>query len=221
MKFRLLCLGIIITVFFSCASNPSQKKTSQGLYGMIYDGDNRPVKEVKIYVGDKFSSISDIHGHFSLTKLKLGKTYRIRAYKENYEEIGLEIYYTDPQNVLYINMYHTDQLLSRAEQALRDKDWAQTASLLSRAEAAGGDFPSIQYLRGVLAFHKGEYGQALGILNKAAETEKNAPYLDLFIADLYQYYAEDKDRALFFLNKFLASRHEPGVAKRVRELEGQ
>ncbi|GHV73400.1 hypothetical protein AGMMS49940_07020 [Spirochaetia bacterium] len=218
MKTRLFCLGVIMTVFFSCASNPAQKKTSQGLYGMIYDGDNRPVMEVKIYVGDKFSAISDIHGHFSLAKLKTGKTYDIRAYKENYEEVGLEIYYTDPANVLYINMCHMDQLLSRAEQALRDKDWAQTAALLSRAEAAGGDYPSIQYLRGVLAFHKGEYEEALRILTTAAETEKNAPYLDLFIADLYQYYAEDRERALFFLNRFLESRYEAKVAKRVREL---
>ncbi|GHV80723.1 hypothetical protein AGMMS49944_25140 [Spirochaetia bacterium] len=52
----------------------------------------------------------------------------------------------------------------------------------------------------------------------AAETEKNAPYLDLFIADLYQYYAEDRERALFFLNRFLESRYEAKVAKRVREL---
>jgi tetratricopeptide (TPR) repeat protein len=208
-----------MAVFFSCASNPAQKKTSQGLYGMIYDGDNRPVMEVKIYVGNKFSAISDIHGHFSLAKLKTGKTYRIRAYKESYEEVGLGIYYTDPANVLYINMYHTDQLLSRAEQALRDKDWSQTALLLSRADAAHGDYPSIQYLRGVLAFHKGEYDEALGILTTAAETERNAPYLYLFIADLYQYYADDKDRALFFLNKFLGSRYEPEIAKRVRELE--
>jgi tetratricopeptide (TPR) repeat protein len=218
MKIRLICFGIIMTVFFSCATNPAQKKISRGLYGMIYDGDNRPVKEVKVYVGNKFSALSDIHGHFSLANLRTGKNYRIRAYKENYEEAVLEIYYTDPQNVLYINLYHTDQLLSRAEQAIRDKDWSQTESLLSRAENVQGDYPSIQYLRAILAFHKGEYDAALGILIKLTETEKNAPYLDLFIADLYQYYTGDKDRAVVFLNKFLGSRYEQEIAMRVQEL---
>jgi tetratricopeptide (TPR) repeat protein len=226
MKIHFLCLGIIMTVLFSCVGGPGainriHKKTSQALYGMIYDGDNKPVKEVKIYVRDKFSAVSDIHGHFSLAKLKTGKTYPIRAYKENHEEVGLEIYYADPANVLYISMCHTDQLLSQAEQALRDKDWSQTASLLSRAEAAGGDHHSIQYLRGILALHRGEYDEALGILTTVAETEKNAPYLHLFIADLYQYYAQDKDRALIFLNKFLESRYEPEIAKRAQELEGR
>jgi lipopolysaccharide biosynthesis regulator YciM len=184
---------------------------------MIYDGDNRPVKEVKIYVGDKFSAISDIHGHFSLPNLKPGKEYRIKAYKENYEAVELEIDYLDPQNVLYISIYHTDQLLNQAEQALQDKDWLQTESLLSRAEYAHGDYPSIQYLRSILAFHKGEYDNALGILINLTEQEK-ASYLYLFIADLYQYYTGDKDHAVLFLNKFLESRYDPEIDKRIRKL---
>ncbi|WP_010259493.1 carboxypeptidase-like regulatory domain-containing protein [Treponema primitia] len=219
MKNYLICLSIIMAVFFSCATSPIQKRTAAGLYGMIYDGDNKPVKEVKIYAGDKFSAISDINGHFSLPGLKPGKEYRIKACKENYEAVELEIDYLDPQNVLYINIYHVDQLLNLAEQALRDKDWLQTESLLSRTEYAHGDYPSIQYLRGIMAFHRGEYDNALGILIKLTEQEK-APYLYLFIADLYQYYTGDKDRAVLFLNKFLELRYDTELDNRIRELTG-
>jgi tetratricopeptide (TPR) repeat protein len=218
MKLRLICLGIITAAFFSCATNPALKKTSHGLYGMIYDGDNRPVKEVKIYVENKFSAVSDIHGHFSLAGLKTGKGYHIKACKENYEEVTLEIDYLDPGNVLYINMYHTDQLLARAEQVLRNKDWLQTESLLTRAEETRGDYPPIEYLRGILSYYKGEYEKALNILTKLTEKEKNAPYLYLFIADLYQYHTEDTERAVFFLNKFLELRYDEEVANRVRLL---
>ncbi|MFP3042355.1 carboxypeptidase regulatory-like domain-containing protein [Treponema primitia] len=219
MKIYLIWLGIIMTVFFSCATNQTQKRTSQGLYGMIYDGDNRPVKEVKIYVDDKFAAISDIHGHFSLPSLKSGEEYRIKACKEYYEAVELALDYLDPQNVLYISIYHADQLLNQAEQALRNKEWVQTESLLSRAEDAHGDYPSIQYLRGILAFHKGEYDNALGILISLTEQEK-ASYLYLFIADLYQYYTGDKDRALLFLNKFLELRYDTEVDNRIRNLTG-
>ncbi|MDR2079547.1 MAG: carboxypeptidase regulatory-like domain-containing protein [Treponema sp.] len=218
MKLRLICLGIITTVFFSCATTPGLKKPAHGLYGMIYDGDNRPIKEVKIYVENKFSAVSDIHGHFSLAGLKTGNGYHIKAYKENYEEVTLEIDYLDPGNVLYINMYHTDQLLTQAEQALRDKDWLQTETLLTRAEKARGNYPSIEYLRGILSYYKGEYDEALNILTKLTEKEKNAPYLYLFMADLYQYYTEDTERAVFFLNKFLELRYDEEVANRARLL---
>jgi tetratricopeptide (TPR) repeat protein len=218
MKLHILFLGFVITALFSCASNPGLKKTAQGLYGMIYDGDNRPVREVKIYVGDKLSAVSDIHGHFSLGALKTGKNYRVKALKDNYEEAALDLYYTDPQNVLYINMSHRDQLLGRAEQALREGDWALTASLLTRAEALGADYSPAQYLRAALAFRRGEYREALSILVKLEETEGNAPYVHLFIADLCQYFTGDNDRAAASLRKFLDLHYDPEVAARLQRL---
>jgi tetratricopeptide (TPR) repeat protein len=218
MKAHILFLGFIVTALLSCASNPGLKKTGRALNGMIYDGDNRPVKEVKLYVNDKLGAISDIHGHFSLAGLKTGKNYRIKALKDNYEEEALDIYYTDPQNVLYLSMSHRDQLLSRAEQALREGDWALSASFLTRAGSLGEGYAPTQYLWAALAFRRGEYPQALDLLVKLEEAERNAPYLCLFIADLCQYFIGDNDRAAVFLNKFLELRYDPEIAARLQGL---
>jgi tetratricopeptide (TPR) repeat protein len=220
MKTPILFLGFLAAALVSCASNPGLIKTTLGLRGMIYDGDNRPVKEVKLYVNDKLSAVSDIHGHFTLAGLKTGKNYRIQARKDNYEVEALDIYYSDPKNVLYLSMSHRDQLLGRAEQALREENWALSASLLARAEALDEGYSPTQYLRAALAFRRGEYREALDILFKLEETEKNAPYLCLFIADLCQYFTGDKDRAAVFLNKFLAARYDPAVAARLQALNG-
>jgi tetratricopeptide (TPR) repeat protein len=218
MKAHILFLGFLAAALFSCASNPGLKKPSLGLYGMIYDGDNRPVKEVRIYVGDKLSAESDIHGHFTLAGLKTGRNYRIKALKDNYEEATLDIHYRDPKNVLYLSMSHRDQLLSRAEQALREEDWALVASYLTRAAALGADYSPTQYLWAALAFRRGEYSEALDMLLKLEETERNAPYLWLFIADLCQYFTGDNDRAAVFLNKFLESRYDPEIAARLQQI---
>jgi tetratricopeptide (TPR) repeat protein len=218
MKVPVLFLGFLTAALFSCASHPGVKKTSQGLYGMIYDGDHKPVREVKIYVGDTLRALSDIHGHFSLGTLKTGKNYRIKALKDNYEEAELDLYYTDPQNVLYINMSHRDQLLGRAEQALREGDWAPAASLLARAEALGRDHSPALYLRAALAFRRGEYDEALDLLAKLEETEGNAPHVHLFIADLCQYFTGDSGRAAASLQKFLDLRQDPEIAERLQGL---
>jgi tetratricopeptide (TPR) repeat protein len=218
MKPHILFLGFAAAALFSCASNPGLKKTAQGLYGMIYDGDNKPVREVKIYLGDKLSAVSDIHGHFSLGALKTGRNYRVKALKDNYEEAELDLCYTDPQNVLYINMSHRDQLLGRAEQALREGDWALSASLLARAEALGEDYSPARYLRAALAFRRGAYNEALDILVKLEETEGNAPYVHLFIADLCQYFAGGNDRAAASLKKFLDLRYDPEIEARLQRL---
>jgi tetratricopeptide (TPR) repeat protein len=220
MKARILFLGFIAAALLSCASNPVIRKTSQGLYGMIYDGDNRPVKEVKLYVNDKLNAVSDIHGHFTLAGLKTGKNYRIKALKDNYEEETVDIHYTDPKDVLYLSMSHRDQLLSRAEQALKEGDWASAVSLLTRAEALGADYAPAQYLWAALAFRRGEYDRALDILMKLEETEGNSAYVCLFIADLCQYFTGDNDRAVVFLNKFLELRYDPEIAARLQELGG-
>jgi tetratricopeptide (TPR) repeat protein len=218
MKAHILFFGFIVTALLSCASNPGLKKTDRGLNGMIYDGDNRPVKEVKLYVNDKLGAISDIHGHFTLTGLRLGRNYHIKALKENYEEEALDIQYRDAQTVLYLSMSHRDQLLSRAEQALREGNWALSASFLTRAGSLGADYPPTQYLWASLAFRRGEYHKALDMLVKLEETERNAPYLCLFIADLCQYFTGDNDRAVVFLNKFLELRYDPEIAARLQGL---
>jgi tetratricopeptide (TPR) repeat protein len=220
MKAHILFLGFLAVALFSCASNPGLKKTSLDLYGMIYDGDNRPIREVKIYVGDKLSAESDIHGHFTLTGLKTGRNYHIKALKDNYEAAALDIHYRDPKNVLYLSMSHRDQLLSRVEQALREENWALSASYLTRATTLGADHSPTQYLWAALAFRRGEYHEALDILLKLEETEKNAPYLWLFLADLCQYFTGDNDRAAVFLNKFLELRHDPEIVERLQQLTG-
>jgi hypothetical protein len=220
MSKHLICLGLMAALFVSCTSGPTPKKTALSLYGMIYDRDNRPVNDVRIYVDDTYRAISDIHGRFSIPKLKTGREYQVRAVKANHEELRLDVNYRDPQEVLYINMYSADQLLNGAEQALKDRDWLRAESFLARAEAARCEYTAVTYLRGVLAFYKNDYPRALEILGALAEQEKNLPYLDLFIADLHQYYSGDKEQALGYLRKFLEARENPEVQKRVRELEG-
>ncbi|MDR0597722.1 MAG: carboxypeptidase regulatory-like domain-containing protein [Treponema sp.] len=218
MKARILFLGFAAAALLSCASNPVIRKTSQGLYGMIYDRDNRPVKEVRLYVNGKLKALSDIHGHFALADLKTGRNYQIKALKDNYEEAALDICYTDPKSVLYLSMSHRDQLLSGAEQALKEGDWALSASFLARAEALGADYSPLRYLRAALAFRRGEHDEALAILLNLEETEGNAPYICLFIADLCQYFTGDKDRAAAFLEKFLELRYDPEIAARLQDL---
>jgi outer membrane protein assembly factor BamD (BamD/ComL family) len=117
-------------------------------------------------------------------------------------------------------MYHRDQLIEEAEKALKEKNWLNAETFLSRAEKTGVS-SAAAYLRGILAFQRENYDQALSILTGLAEQEKNSPYLYLFIADLCQYYTADTGRALDYLNRFLALRYDPEAEQRVKELEGR
>jgi tetratricopeptide (TPR) repeat protein len=218
MNYRGIVFCITCALLLSCASGPEKKDKPLALYGMIYDRDNKPVNNVKIYVGDSFAAVSDIHGHFAIPALKSGEDYHITAQKDDYEEKSTDFYYTGSEDVLYIAMYHRGQLIEEAEKALKEKNWLDAETFLSRAEKTGASSAST-FLRGIMAFQKEDYGQALSILAGLAEQEENSPYLCLFIADLCQYYTGDTGRALDYLRRFLALRYDPEAERRVKELD--
>ncbi|GHT73423.1 hypothetical protein FACS1894124_1790 [Spirochaetia bacterium] len=220
MKNSRITTGTIIMVLLllSCASGPVSKHKTQALYGMIYDRDNRPVSSVSVFINGTYRASSDINGHFIISELRPKAQYAVSAKKPDYETVDMTIAYTDPSHVLYIHILSGDQLLTEAGEAIRDKNWQKAESLLSRARNAGANQTSTHYLQGILAWRREQYDEALAILTALTKTEKNAPYLYLFIADIHQYHTGDTAQAKANLQKFLALRYDPGVEKRLREL---
>jgi tetratricopeptide (TPR) repeat protein len=204
----------------ACASGPVSKYKSQALYGMIYDRDNKPVHNAAVYVNQKYMVSSDINGHFAIPQIRPKVQYLVTVKKPNYEEVEIEIAYTDPSYVLYVRMLSGDQFLSEAEQALKEKDWSKAENFLTKAEQVGADSTSVQYLRAVHFFYRERYKEALECLGSLTEIEKNAPYLYLFIADIYQYGLNDPDQARVYLRRFLEICHDVEVSNRLREIEG-
>jgi hypothetical protein len=213
-NFLILVMGILA----SCASGPVPKERAHTLYGMIYDGDNRPVNDVKIHVNGDYKAASDIHGRFVIPNIKPNREYHISAEKEQHEKTSMNIFHADPSAVLYVHLFSADQLMAEAEQAISKKDWLRAENFLARAEQAGGAYAPVRYLQGVLEFYKDRCAEALSILLDLAEKEKNIPHVYLFIADLYQYHIKDKGEAMRFLAKFLELRYEPEAESRLREL---
>jgi tetratricopeptide (TPR) repeat protein len=209
---------ILALVLLSCATTPNKKNRTQELYGMIYDGNNKPVYNAAVYINGTYAASSDIHGHFSIPKVKPKLPCVISAEKPDYETIQTEFADTDPAYILYMRMFSVDQLITEAEDALKEKNWNRAESFLVRAEKAGGENPSIKYLRGVLAFYKNQYAEAVAVLRGITEAEKNAAFVYLFIADLYQYYLEEPIQAKAFLERFLSLQYDADVRNRVNLL---
>jgi lipopolysaccharide biosynthesis regulator YciM len=89
---------------------------------------------------------------------------------------------------------------------------------LTRAENAGADRISAAYLRGVLLFSRKQYREALNILVALTGEEQKAPYLILFIADIYQYHTGETAKAIPYLRQFLEMRYDPEIKNRLNEL---
>jgi hypothetical protein len=220
-KYNCFLIISAVVLLCSCASGPKTKHKSQALYGMIYDRDNRPVSNADIYVNGKYQASSDIQGHFTISPIKPKARYAIRVVKPEWEKIETSVSFMDPSHVLYLHIFSADQLLAEAEAALGDKDWNGAETFLSRALAAGAETLPAEYLRAILARGREQYAEAHAILKTIAETEKKAPYLWLFLANLCQYHLDSPEEAGEYLAKFLALRHDADVAQRLKKLREQ
>ncbi|MDR1910118.1 MAG: carboxypeptidase regulatory-like domain-containing protein [Spirochaetaceae bacterium] len=218
MKAFLLLLAAAALSAGSCASGPAAGARTQSLYGMIYDGENRPVNNAALYVDGAYRSSSDINGHFIITGLKPKTIFRVNVQKQGFEPIDIDAAYTDPSHVLYIRILSGDQLLAEAEEAVRDKRWGEAEALLDRALDAGAEAAPVHYVRAILACAREEYAEALLILGSIAENLRDAPYLYLLMADICQYRLEAPGQARSHLERFLALRYDEAVSQRLQAL---
>ena len=189
------------------------------LNGMIYDKDNRPVTDTTINVDGIFKASSDVYGRFSLPGLKKYESHSVQITKKGFEPADIDLVYTDPTQVIYIQMYSAPQLIAEAETAIQAQDWQNAESLLQRSEKSGGDPAAIGYLKAVLAFKKELYTEAVSILNKLLSEGKTQAYICLFLADIYEYKLNDTNAAQENLRKFLESRYDPDVELRLDKLK--
>lgn len=220
-NFFMTVLFVATLIITACASSPIKKEQMPPLNGMIYDRDNRPVSDTMIQLDGKFMASSDIYGHFTLSSLKSNEPHALLITKKGYEKSEMDFVFSDPTQVVYVQMYSAPQLIAEAENAIQAQDWFGAESFILRAETAGGDAASIGYLRAVIAFKKEQYDTAVKILTKLQTESQTQPYISLFLADIFQYKLDDNASAKMHLRKFLESRYDPDVELRLKNLNAQ
>lgn len=227
MKLRSFLSIIFAIVLVSCKTGGEDHFIeSSGLPGMIYDGYNKPCKNVQIQVYrlvDDFGELllaveSDINGRFTLPALKQGN-YRIELYKEDHETLVKEINYSSPLEVLYMKMYSQDQILDMAVQSLEERRIVRVENYLKRSESIQSDDPYHLYVQSIYMYSIEDYEQSLEYLKALVHQGYLFPYVHLLMADIYQYHLHETIKALESLNLFLSQIENDEVLLRKKELE--
>ncbi len=212
MKKNWIFFVLLTFVFYGCQTLKNEKAT---VYGMIYDEENEPVSGVDIYINDEKTTISDISGHFTLEQLLKNCEYKVIASKKGYEDSSVSFFFINTTQVIYIRMYSGVQLLTMAEKAGSKKDFLTAESLLDRAEKAGATYLSVNYLRAVINYLRGNYQDSLAYANLLIEKGYINSYIYLLIADIYEKGLGDVKSAQDFLMKSLELRYDPNVQERL------
>lgn len=205
----------IFMMIISCKSLPRGHNT---MYGMIYDGESSPVNDARITINDKKVIFSDVYGHFLFQKAALGKTYIIKATKNGYEPLEINIPFSNASQFIYLKMYSASQLLSLAEKKIASKNYNDAYDNLSRAENAGASYISLNYLKALIEYNKHNYQESINFLKILLDSDINNPYIYLLCADNYQYGFNDINSTKLMLEKYLEITYDPEIEERYKSL---
>ncbi len=122
MNKKLLQISAVLLIFFTgCKTVPgSQDKIS--LNGMIYDTENRPVVNYKIYIDGKGKCVSDIGGRFLISKIQKGE-HIFSGNGEGYLDIEEKIVVYDKSQILYIRVPAIETKLKEAYVFIQNKEY--------------------------------------------------------------------------------------------------
>lgn len=218
--YAIVLLAVGTAVLLGCVSTQGKASSFESVpqvNGMIYDYDNRPVAHAEIAINGEKLAVSDINGRFILNGLQYGD-YELAVVANGYEGKTLKVYYSEPTQILYLKLHSVTQIVAIAEKALENREWESAREQLDRALRVNPRDESVRFLRAVLHFRTGDSEAARSLLEALIADGVRDPYINLFLADIYQYHLDRKPDALVRLDSFLLSRYDPDVQRRRNNL---
>ncbi len=209
----------VLSGLLACQSEGDDLKhfATAPINGIVYDFENRPCPNVTVKLNDKFVIRTDINGRFTFLRMPPG-AYSLTFEKQGYESLAIEFDFRSRAQVLYAKIISLKALVLRAEEALAEKKWSETESLLVRAKAIDSENPTVQYLEATLALFQGRVEEATQLLKTMLEQGHSNTTILLSLADIYQYRLDDPNQARQYLAAYLSIEENPEIRKRYEKL---
>lgn len=232
---RKILMGLFIGLaLFSCRSYQARFQ-AYPLYGMVYDYDNNPCKNLKLEAiplqetGEEKKikervysryAVSDAKGRFVFPRLYYGD-YILKAQKKDYEKIHFELAFSSKSQVLYLKAFSLDQILRLAEKSLREADYETAWEYLIRAEKIDENSPVLLFSKALYYYKTAQAKEALTQLFKLKDIPFNQAEIDLLMADIYLRHFTDPEKALAVLKSSQYAGTNPLIKKKIQQLQSK
>jgi hypothetical protein len=217
---------ILMVLFLSCKTNDVQnKQISKSLFGVVFDNKSNPIKHAVIKFRSKpenrhiLSVSSDIDGKFIVPELEYG-LYLVSVSSTGSLSMEVEVDHYDVSNVLIIKISTFEDLIVKLEKGLKDKNYIHVEERIKQLEGIDGDDVYFNYLKAIFYINTGDYKKAEKILLHLIKKTGNEPFINLLLADLYQYYLEELNKSIIYLEHYADREFSEDVNNRIEELKG-
>lgn len=211
----------LLLILISCATARKENLyefIEAPLFGMVYDYDNQPCADVQTVIDGKPGPATDINGRFAIDSLTRGK-HTIVLSKEGYEERLVSFEFLNKSQILYLRVISFNQILREIEKAIEGDKWEEGESLFERAENIKRNDPVEMYLKAIFLKKKGDTENAVETLLEILNLGYKEPYVYLALGDMYQFVMNSPGKAIEYIERYLKSRGDREVQKRLDELK--
>lgn len=122
-KVTLIMISVILIALCSCSSIPKNNEKIT-VNGMIYDTENRPAVNYKIYLDGKYAAITDIGGRFTLNNIKCGQ-YDFTGNGIGYLNMKDSVEVFDKGQILYIRVPTVESKFQEAYTLINQHKYTQ------------------------------------------------------------------------------------------------
>jgi len=213
---------ILLILLLSCKTvEISDKEMGTSLLGVVFDNRNNPQQNVIVTISTLDDAIiksvnSDIDGKFFIPQLPYGK-YKIEIKAQKSLPVITEFDHYDVENVLIIKTPTFYDLVAKLENSLKVDDLTSSQTTLEELMKLSPNDIYLQYLYAIYFIKNNDFAKAETIL--ISIKNNNYPYINLLLADLYQYHLSDNEKAAENLRIYLNSEYNQKEYERLKELE--
>ncbi len=216
---------LLTACLLSCKSTDVKiSGISNSLLGVVYDYKSNPIQGATLTficdIDETFvlNVTTDIDGKFFIPELDFG-LYSVSVKAKGCAPSETVVDHFDIENVLILRVSSFDDLTALFKEGINNKDLEKAEKNRSLLEEIDNKDPYYRFLKSIYFIETEEYKKSEEMLLGLLSNTENYPYVNLLLADLYQYYLEDRNSAIKYLNRFLQQEYRENESIRVKELE--
>ena len=153
----LTVLTLLTELFTGCNSVPGARDRI-ALNGMIYDTDNKPVVNYRIYIDGKGECTSDIGGRFVIKNILKGE-HVFSGFAEGYLSVEEKIIVTDKSQILYIRVPSLESKFREAFEYIKKEEYVKAEKIIEEVLESDSENETALYFMSVIEKLKGREGR--------------------------------------------------------------
>lgn len=223
MKKLLILIPLLLLI--SCKTKEvKDTQLSNSLIGVVYDNKSNPVQGAKLFftpVGGNSPIITvstDIDGKFLVPSLEFGE-YAVNVTAKDCSDLETTVDHRDIENVLIVKVSTKEDLIDLFKKHLFNKNIDLAKEKMDQIEQIDSEGLYYNYLKSMYYIEAEMFENAEELLLSLVRESEDDPYVNLLLADLYQYHVMDNEKALKYLKRYIRSVYTDKEANRIKELE--